>query len=178
MPRFIPENWSIDVDLLISVTVGVALIWLALTIFIYWRRSSTNLTPVDVPKANPDAQPDFLSVDKKKQKAALKRGDEYARQLAKANQENRDPSQPTPVRWLRKAAGYAALFLAMVLVATVAMGCIWPDSYVGELLSEYSAENRLADIIQSNPISLIVALLVILVKATQFLGMRSSIATE
>lgn len=178
MPRFIPSNWPIDVDLLINITVGIALVWLALTIFVYWRRASTNLTPVDVPSVNPDAQPDFLRVDKKKRKAALKRGDDYVRELEQANRKPSHPIRSQPLGWIKTILGYAVFALAAILIGTVAAGCIWPDSYVGQLLSEYSAENRLADIVQSNPISLIVALLVVLVKATQFFGMRTSVITE
>lgn len=177
MTRFIPD-WALDIDLLINGTAIVAGVWLALAIFVYWRRQQTNLTPVDVPSANPDAQPDFLGVDKKKQSAALKRGDEYARSLEKRGQGSRVSSQSSPFHWIKKTAGYAALVLACLLIVVVAVGCAFPESYLGQLLNDYSAENRLADIIQSNPISLLIAVLVVLYRAITLMGVGSPVATD
>ena len=80
LERFLPQNWE-NLDLLLNITVIVAVLWLITNIFIIWRRKQTNLTPVDAPRASSKAQPDFLSVDKKADKAAKKRGDQYARSL-------------------------------------------------------------------------------------------------
>lgn len=176
MTRFIPD-WALDIDLLINGTAIAAGVWLALAIFIYWRRQQTNLTPVDVPSANPAAQPDFLSVDKKKQMAALKRGDEYARSLEKAN-DPRAQKRHDAFYWVKKTVGYAALVLAFLLIVVVAIGCAFPESYLAQLLNDYSAENRLADIIQSNPISLLIALLVVLYRGITLMGVRTPIATD
>lgn len=110
---------------LLTFTVLVTLTWIVLAIFMYWRRAVTNLTPVDVPAANRDATPDFLQVDKQKQKEALQRGDAYAAQLENPTR------QLQKVSMLKTVCGYFALTLAGCALAVFAFGSIWPESLVG-----------------------------------------------
>src|SRR5687768_3481576 len=80
LDRIPPEAWPL-VDRLIPITVAVAAIWLALSIFVYWRRRAANLTPVTAPRRNKDAQPDFLNVDHKARREAIERGEAFEREL-------------------------------------------------------------------------------------------------
>ena len=45
LDRIPPEAWPL-IDLLLNVTMIVAAVWLAITIFVLWRRQASNLTPV------------------------------------------------------------------------------------------------------------------------------------
>ena len=67
-----PEAWPL-ITLLLNVTMAVAAVWLALTVFVWWRRSASNLTPVQSAGKNKAAQPDFLKVDHAAREAAIAR---------------------------------------------------------------------------------------------------------
>lgn len=152
--ELLPENWT-NVDVLLKSTVIAGMAWLVLTVFIYWRRSVTNLTPVDVPSPNPDAQPDFLSIDHAKRKSALKRGDQFERTLY--NRE-RVAEGHTTARMVRTICGYLALALSVLSLVTVISGSIWPDSLAGRLLADVSRDGRLVEVIKAHPIALSVSL--------------------
>lgn len=157
LSEFLPDNWS-SIDLLFAATTSIVFVWLVLSVFIYWRRSATNLTPVDVPSANPAAQPDFLSVNHSERKAALKRGDQYERHLT---QRERDPDGTAMISMLRSVCGYAAVMLSVASLLTVIGGSVWPDSAVGKVLTEFSSEGRLLEVIQAHPIAISISMLAV-----------------
>ena len=139
----------------------VTTIWLILNIFIYWRRSVTNLTPVEAPSSNSKAQPRFLSLDKRARKRALKRGDAHAETLTRRErQELRQQTGSSPFG-LGRILGYLACTAAAVSLITVLIGCLFPQSLPGQWMSRYSGNDRLVEIIQARPIAMIVCLFVI-----------------
>ncbi len=152
--ELLPENWT-NVDLLLKSTMIAGLAWLALTVFIYWRRSVTNLTPVDVPAPNRAAQPDFLSIDHSKAKSALRRGDQFEKTL---NRQERIAAGHTTAKTIRTICGYAAVVLSVLSLLTVLAGSIWPESIAGQLLADVSKEGRMLEVVQAHPIALSIAL--------------------
>lgn len=181
LERFLPQNWE-NLDLLLNITVIVAVLWLITNIFIIWRRKQTNLTPVDAPRASSKAQPDFLSVDKKADKAAKKRGDQYARSLderERAEAESMAAAQQSSeaikqAGVLRKFLGYATIALSLVSLIVVLLGSIMPTSAVGKLMGDYEVEGRISDVFQKHPIAIVVTILVmVFLLASQSL-MRSN----
>ena len=71
--RIPPEAWPL-IDIACKVTVAIALVWIFLALVAWWRRRAYNLTIASTAKRNKDAQPDFLTVDKKAREAAIERG--------------------------------------------------------------------------------------------------------
>ena len=148
-----------NVDLMINASAALLLTWLAMALFVYWRRKTTNLTPVDVPSAKKNAQPDFLSVDKKARKAAMKRGDKYARELDRRERLEGVDFQQSRMLRASRVCGFIALTLCVVTLGTIVAGSIWPDSFVGQLLSHYSTEGRVTEVLRAHPVPLVIAML-------------------
>ena len=76
-----PEAWPF-IDLLFNITLVAALIWGAISLFIYLRRRALNLTPVSAARTNEQAQPDFLKVDEKARAEALQKGEAFEQKLS------------------------------------------------------------------------------------------------
>lgn len=142
---------------LLTVSVLVTLAWIVLSVFVYWRRATTNLTPVDLPAANRNATPDFLSVDYEKRNKALQSGDHYAAQRNEVARSQR-------ILRFKKVFGWLAFVLAIAALAIVFAGSIWPDSYAGSWLSQYSEHNRAIEILTQNPIAILAAVAVVTVR--------------
>lgn len=160
LPEMAELRGWMNIDLLLNLTMIVTAIWLILNIFIYWRRSVTNLTPVEAPSPNSRTQPAFLSRDRKARKKALRRGDAYAKSLTKRERrELRQQNASSPSN-LSRILGYLACAAALISLATVLIGCLLPQSLPGQWMSHYSSNGRLTEIIQTKPIAIIVCLFV------------------
>ncbi len=108
---FSPENWQ-TTDWVLAITLLVLVVWMLQMLFVYWRRRQTNLTPVDVPSKNNDAQPDFLHIDKKARNEALKRGDRFA---AKIVREQRSVEQRVS-KWASLCLGSVSIILTVISI--------------------------------------------------------------
>ncbi len=151
------ENWT-NVDLVLKAMMIAGLAWLVLTIFIYWRRRATNLTPVDMPCLNPAAQPDFLSINQEKMESALKRGDQFDEILDRREQ---IPGELKTAKTARSICGYIAVTLSVLSMLIVVAGSIWPTSVAGQSIVSDSNEGHLIDVVQSYPIAISIALFAI-----------------
>jgi hypothetical protein len=106
---FTPENVS-QVLTVLSWTVAIAaIVWLVTSVIGALQRRAYNLTHAES-GGSKKIRPDFLTVDKDKREAAIKRGERYDEELAKRE---RPAPQPGPVpeagRWSRFAASAATL---------------------------------------------------------------------
>jgi len=158
-----PEAWPL-IELLFNITMATVGIWLAITVFVWWRRSASNLTPVNAAGRNKSAQPDFLKVDDQARAQAEARGEAFDKQLvrqereaakaeARGGRERRSASQ--------KIAGLLSFLMSLFTLATMIVGAIWQVSRMGQLMQEYSTFERIVAVVQNHPISFSVAALVI-----------------
>jgi hypothetical protein len=150
--------------LLFNLTMLSVLAWLTITVFVWWRRSASNLTPVNAAKKNNRAEPDFLSVDSKAREAAEARGEAYGKALdrqekeaAKAEARGGRPARSTT----QHIAGLVSFLMSLFTLATMIFGAIWQVSRMGQLMQEYSTTERIFAVIQNHPISFSIAALVI-----------------
>lgn len=174
LDRVPPDAWPL-VDRLIQITVGVAAIWLALTIFIYWRRRAANLTPVTAPRPNKHAQPDFLNVDHKARREAIERGEAFEQQLQEREAEEARRAEMVALGSATSAgrlARIASLVLSVFTLLTMIVGSILNVGKMGELMQNYSTGERIVAVIRAHPIGTAVIVLVVAAALFQFFNER------
>ncbi|MCI4644101.1 MAG: hypothetical protein MRY64_04905 [Hyphomonadaceae bacterium] len=157
------EAWP-WIDLLFNITCAAAGIWLAITVFVLWRRAASNVTPVSSVPKNKRAQPDFLEVDEKARREAIARGEAFdkeleARDRAEARQERRAAKHKRSP--LQRIAGLITLLMAIFSLVSAAVSVIWQVGFIGNMLEQYSAGDRLMALVTHHPIGVTIAVLVI-----------------
>ena len=135
-----------------------------------WRRSASNLTPVNAAARNRKVDPDFLSVDEKGRAEALQRGDQYEKDLA---QKERDELRALkrengPMTLSKRIAQFFSLFMSLFTLATMILGSIWQVTRMGDMMSSYSTPERIMAVIGNHPIAFTVATLVIVYHIYRF----------
>lgn len=158
-----PDAWP-WIDLVFNLTFVVVGVWLAITVFVLWRRSASNLTPVTSVERNRKAEPDFLSVDEKARREAVERGERFDRELDKRDREEASDLRRRSARPrgpLQRIAGLISLFMAVFSLLSVGVSVVWQVGVMGRMLEEYSAGDRLMLVIQKHPIGVTIALMVI-----------------
>ena len=170
-----PEAWPI-IDILFNVTMAAAGIWLALTVFVIWRRHASNLTPVNATSRNPKAQPDFLKVDQKAKAEAIKRGDAHEKALdrrdaeeAKAATKANSASRREPLTFAQRLAGLVTFVMSVFTLFSIVTTSIFTVSRMGDMVGEMSAVDRIVAIVMAHPIPVSVCVLIIFARIyTQF----------
>ncbi len=164
-----PEAWPI-IDLMFNITMAATGIWLAVTVFVMWRRNASNLTPVNAADKNRKVDPDFLSVDEKGRAEALKRGDQFEKELTRRERDEARAvkSDSGPMTFGKRMAQMAALFMSLFTLATMILGSIWQVSRMGDMMSSYSTPERLMAVISNHPIAFTIATLVIVYHIYRF----------
>lgn len=169
-----PEAWPL-IDLLFNLTMAATGIWLAITVFVIWRRASSNLTPVNAAGKSGKAQPDFLKVDKKARAEALERGEAFDKELERrereaAKAEARGKRKPASLG--QRIASLASFFMSLFTLATLIFGAIFQVSRMGQMMKDYSAPERIIAVIEAHPISFTIATLVIVHQVYRFISDR------
>jgi hypothetical protein len=169
LSRIPPEAWPFLV-MLGNITAAVTAVWIAISVFVWWRRSASNLTPVSAARKNRSARPDFLEGDTKARKEAIARGEAFDRALdARDAEEERDRK-----RGLKQAgrvgtfARWVALAMSVFTLATMVSGTIFQVSYMGKLWEQYSAGERLVIVVQKHPFTFAVGALVVVYHVIKF----------
>jgi len=166
-----PEAWPL-ITLLLNVTMAVAAVWLALTVFIWWRRSASNLTPVQAAGKNKSAQPDFLKVDHAARDAAIARGAAYDEALEKRARQEAMAGKRRPASVASRLAGLLSFLMSIFTLATMIYGAIFQVSRMGSMMQEYSSIERIGAVIANHPIAFAVTSLVIIVHVYRFFKSR------
>lgn len=165
-----PEAWPL-IDLLFNLTIATVGIWLALTVFVWWRRSASNLTPVNAADKNKKAQPDFLKVDKAARAEALERGEAFGKEVERREREEARAQskggRPT-LTVSQRAARFLSFFMSLFTLATMIFGAIFQVTRMGDMMREYSTFDRIVTVVQSHPISFSIAALVIIFQIYRF----------
>ncbi len=169
-----PQAWF-WIDLLFNLTMAAAGIWLAMTVFVIWRRSASNLTPVNDVSKNERAQPDFLTVDEKARREAMARGEAFDRELDK-----RDRNEAAQLRRkgrhkrnaAQRIAGLVSLMMAVFTLLSMVVSTIWQIGFMGRVLEQYAPGERLFLVVQKHPIGVTIAALVIAYHVFRFFSDR------
>lgn len=180
LDRIPPEAWPI-VELLFNLTMAAAGIWLAITVFVVWRRHASNLTPVHAASRNRRAQPDFLKVDKKARAEAIKRGEAHEADLdareeaeAKAAREAaaaaaKAEREKGPMTFAQRMAGFVTFLLSLFTLLSIITSSIFTITRMGDYVGEYTVWERVVAIIKQHPIGFTICVLIILARIyTQF----------
>ena len=146
-----PEAWPL-LEFLLLVSAILAGVWLIITLFILWRRSASNLTPVNAARKNKKAQPDFLKVDEKARREAMERGESFEKELERrerieARQEDGGMSL------VQRIIGLASFLMSVFTLLTMILGAIFQVTRMGSMLETYSSADRILTVIQNNPIA-------------------------
>jgi len=170
-----PEAWPL-IDLLFNLTMASIGIWLAITVFIWWRRSASNLTPVNAAGKNNNAQPDFLNVDKKARTEALERGESFDKEIERREREAartaaREGRSPATIS--QRMARFLSFFMSLFTLATMIFGAIFQVTRMGQMMKEYSTLERIIAVVQNHPISFTIATLVIVFQVYRFFAERN-----
>lgn len=159
-------------ELVLGLTVAASLLWLALLLFVSWRRGVTNLTPVTAPSARREARPDFLEVDRPAREAALARGDAFAGELDEKERQEVAESRTRRAGKAKNVAGFMSLFMSVFSLVTLLTGAIWRVTFVGAVWERYSASERLLAVMKAHPFAFTVCTLVIGYHIFQFVADR------
>ena len=168
------EAWP-WIDLLFNLTCAAAGIWLAVTVFVIWRRTASNVTPVNSVSKNKSAQPDFLEVDQKARREAIARGEAFDKELEARDREEARAERRSAKRNrspLQRIAGIIALLMAIFSLVSAAVSVIWQVGFIGNMLEQYSAGDRLMALVTNHPIGVTVAVLVICFHVYRFISDR------
>ena len=173
--RSIPADaWPL-IDILFNVTCAITAVWLATTVFVLWRRSASNLTTSSSASPNKKAKPDFLSVDEKARKEAIKRGEQFEKELDKQDREDerkaRRLARSKETR-VGRIARLISLFMALFSLATMVSGTVFQVTFMGRIWEQYSASERLLGVIKAHPIGVGVTAIVILYNLVTFVTNR------
>ncbi len=153
-PETVNLTWLPSIDTWIHGALAVAVVWLLIEAFIWWRRKAVNLTVTETAARRAGNDPDFLTIDHKKRTEALRRGDEYdqerKRRDAAANQAVTEPVELSIFSTIGKLVGIAAVAIATITVVLAITGCLWPESFAGQMMQQYDTQGRLSELIQKN----------------------------
>lgn len=164
------EAWPL-IGTLFNIVMAVTGVWLAWTAFVWWRRSASNLTTASGAYPNKNATPDFLSVDEKARKEAIKRGESFDKELgrrereAEKAQEKAARGSETPIGRMGRLISFG---MALFSIATMISGTVFQVSIMGRYWEQYSASERLLAVIQNHPIGVTVTVLVIVYNIFNF----------
>lgn len=154
-------NSLTSVEILLAITLLAAIVWLALETFLYWRRQSTNLTPVATAKVNQNATADFLAVDQEARAAALGRADAFEKKLQRREAKERSVTANAGRSTATRMAGLITLALSVLSLAALIVGAIWKAGWIGAGLEGDSAAARLVAVAQAHPFAILVSVSVI-----------------
>ena len=164
------EAWPL-INTLFNIVMAVTGVWLAWTAFIWWRRSASNLTTMSGATPNRKATPDFLSVDEKARKEAIKRGESFDKELDRREREDEKAlakaarKDETVIGRIGRLVSFG---MALFSVATMISGTVFQVSIMGRYWEQYSASERLLAVIQNHPIGVTVTVLVIVYNIVNF----------
>ncbi len=172
--RIPPDAWPL-IDLLFNITCAVTAVWIAWTVFVWWRRSASNVTSISAARPNKAAEPDFLSVDEKARREAINRGEAFDKELARRERDEERAEkraarpQETP---LSRLGRLVSLGMALFSLATMISGTVFQVTIMGRYWEQYSAGERLQAVIANHPIGFTVTALVIIYNIVRFVTKR------
>ncbi|MEM6665599.1 MAG: hypothetical protein AAF638_04285 [Pseudomonadota bacterium] len=169
-----PEAWPL-INIAFWVTAVITVVWWSIAVFVYLRRSASNLTPVQAARRKKSDTPDFLSVDHKARDAALDRADDFERELSKQEAaEAREAARKERDPW--SVAGTAArlmsLFMSLFTLATMIAGSIFQVTRMRDMVDRENLLGTIGEIIVEHPIGFTIASLVILYHIWRFFADR------
>lgn len=166
-----PEAWPF-IDKLFLITLIVVGVWLALSLFVWVRRRASNLTPVQSASVNKKAQPDFLKVDEKAREAAMSRGEDFDKELARRDREAEKTAKRTVASKSLRIAGVASFLMSLFTMASIIYGSIFQVARMGTMMREYGSLERIVAIIERHPVAFAVAVFVIVYQIYRFIAHR------
>lgn len=148
-----PEAWPL-INYLFNATMVLTMLWLGYSLIVGMRRSASNLTPVHSVSAKKKAQPDFLSTDHKARNEALKRGDDFDKELSHDEriEERNARRQRQKETSVGRIGRLVTLGMALFSLATMVSGTIFQVSIMGRYWEQFSAQERLVSVVTKHPI--------------------------
>ena len=158
-----PDAWPL-IDLMFRITMGLALVWLLLSLIGWWRRRAYNLTVASTAKRNKKAQPEFLSVDEKARKEAIDRGRGHEEALAKREADEALATLKAakePITWASRMASAATFLMSLFTLLTGFSGAIFGVGRLGGYLEEATTSGRLEYVLREHTIGCAIVAFVI-----------------
>jgi len=170
----IPPEVMPYVGIMFNILAVVTALWLAWTVFIWWRRSASNLTSVSDSVPNKKAQPDFLEVDKKARAEAIKRGETFEKELERRERDEAREAKRSGRKETRmgRLGRFMSLGMALFSLATMISGTLFQVTIMGRYWEQYSAGERLMKVVTEHPIGVSITVAVILYNIVSFFTNR------
>ncbi len=151
----VPPAAAAWIDLAMLVFLGLFGLWIVLWVIGVAYRRSYNLTPVATAPSR-DIKPDFLEIDRKKQKEMLERGAEFGR---------RPPPGLTTAERVTRIGVIASGVITFVTAVFFAFGSV---EELDRVWRNLSAKDRFVAIVQAHPFGFAIALAMILAASVRF----------
>ncbi len=158
-----PEAWPM-IDLMFRITIGLAIVWLILSLIGWWRRRAYNLTIASTAKANKKAQPDFLSVDEKARKEAVDRGRGHEETLSKREADEALATLKAakePITWASRIASAATFVMSLFTLLTGFSGAIFGVKRLGGYVEDATTSGQIEYVLREHTIGCAVVAFVI-----------------
>ena len=171
----IPPEVMPYVGIMFNILAVVTALWLAWTVFIWWRRSASNLTPLSDSAPNKKAQPDFLEVDQKARAEAIKRGETFEKELERRERDDARTAKRDGRRKetrMGRIGRLLSLGMALFSLATMVSGTLFQVTIMGRYWEQYSAGERLMKVVNEHPIGVTITVAVILYNIVSFITNR------
>ncbi len=153
----IPETVSDWIGPLQWILIGLALLWVALTAFSFFKRRAYNLSAVES-SGGKEIKPDFLKVDPIARQEQIERGEEFT----PSGEPGSGADPPPPVAKALSLTRIAGVFMAVSsFVSAVAFAFVRIE-FIEAAWRKYSAWERFSVIIQEYPVGFGLAVVIIL----------------
>jgi uncharacterized membrane protein YdbT with pleckstrin-like domain len=174
--RIPPDAWPM-IDLMFKITIGLLLVWIFLALVAWWRRRAYNLTVASTHGRSKQAQPDFLSVDKKAREKAIDRGEAHeealdARDEAEAEAAEALAAAGKPIGFAKRLAGFATTAMSIFTLLTAISGTVLNIGKMNDQVAELTASGKLEYLIKEHTFGVIVVLLIIAFQVWKFFNKK------
>lgn len=158
-----PDAWPM-IDIMFRITIGLTIVWLVLALVAWWRRRAYNLTVASTAKKDRNAQPDFLSVDEKARKEAIKAGERHEDTLDNREKEEALAALKAakgPVAWSERIASAATFLMSIFTLLTGFSGAIFGVKRLDGYLDQAGTAGTFEYLLREHTIGCIVVVFVI-----------------
>lgn len=158
-----PDAWPM-IDMMFRITIGLTIVWVILSLIGWWRRRAYNLTIASTAKKRKKAQPDFLKVDEKARKEAIKAGERHEDSLDDREKEEALAALKAakgPVAWSERIASAATFLMSIFTLLTGFSGAIFGVKRLDGYLADAGTAGRLEYLLREHTIGCIVVVFVI-----------------
>jgi hypothetical protein len=158
-----PEQWPL-INTLFKITIVLALVWLAVALIAWWRRSAYNLTVAATADRAKQAQPDFLKINKEARAEAIERGEDHEAELAERERREAAAARQAanqPLAATGRLASVATFLMSLFTLLTALSGAALNVGVMGDHVQKLTTAGKLKYLIYEHTLGCAVVAFVI-----------------